>query len=248
MRVGKPPDRERQLVRMAREGMTNALTAFFARNKRQMVQGILDAYEPPKAWYSAAHKASYLDEDLGKLLLRFNAASFKDLPKEIQDYLEQVAIDGGTQGLAVIDKLGSGLVDLVHTAAVEWAEEHAGELIKLIEPATLDMVRVAVRDALEGGWSNDRLANALMDNTAFSAARAERIARTELAMADISGNLEAWKQGGVANKVWLLAQAPCDDCIANADVGVIPFDQDFPSGDVPVHPNCSCDIAPVLGD
>jgi hypothetical protein len=66
------------------------------------------------------------------------------------------------------------------------------------------------------GWSNDQLADALLGDDAFSGARAEMIARTETAMADVQGNLIGWKESGVVEgKEWKVAQdGECDECAA----------------------------------
>jgi hypothetical protein len=89
------------------------------------------------------------------------------------------------------------------------------------------------------------------DHAAFSEARASMVARTELAKMDMEANAASWKESGlVSEKIWLLAQNPCDTCEGNAQQGAIPLDDSFDSGDMepPAHPNCSCDLAPVVGD
>ena len=40
----------------------------------------------------------------------------------------------------------------------------------------------------------------------------------------------------------------CDECVANAEQGAIGLEDEFLSGDdaPPAHPNCRCDVLPVL--
>ena len=111
------------------------------------------------------------------------------------------------------------------------------------------MLRADVADAIEEGLSNDDLADQLAENYAFSDDRAETIARTETAFADVAGNLEAYKASGqVDGKRWLAAPDCCDDC-QELDGEVVGLDEEFPNdgGDgPPAHPNCRCDLLPVL--
>ena len=48
----------------------------------------------------------------------------------------------------------------------------------------------------------------------------------------------------IYEKRWVVDGNPCELCQGNADVGWIPADEDFPSGDDEpgAHPNCQCDL------
>ena len=65
-----------------------------------------------------------------------------------------------------------------------------------IADSTRDMLRGTISDALESGASNTNLAAAITDAYGFSDKRAELIARTETAFADVAGNLDAWQDSG----------------------------------------------------
>jgi hypothetical protein len=109
-----------------------------------------------------------------------------------------------------------------------------------------------ITDAIEEGTSTDDLADQLEENYAFSEARAETIARTEVATADVEGNLQAYRDSGVVEgKEWILGSEHPDigcECEDAADMGVVPLDDDFGGiGDPPAHPNCECDMLPVDG-
>ena len=62
----------------------------------------------------------------------------------------------------------------------------------------------------------------------------------------------AYRESGVVvGKQWITSQDEgCPECQANMDEGVIGLDEAFESGDTepPAHPNCECDILPVLSD
>ena len=108
-------------------------------------------------------------------------------------------------------------------------------------------IRELVEEALAEGSSNDDLADAIEGFTGFDESRAEMIARTETAFADVQGNLAGWKASGqVEAKQWATGvDEVCDDC-TSLEGQVVPIGEDFPGGDPPLHPNCRCDLLPVL--
>jgi SPP1 gp7 family putative phage head morphogenesis protein len=176
-----------------------------------------------------------------------------------------------TVGLEV--KAAPGPAGIVSADAVDYADERAAELVgmrydelgRLVEnpdaewaitDSTRDFLRAAVSDAITGGWSNDQLAAAIGQSYGFSKDRAMMIARTETSMASNKGAVIGYKASGlVALKQWLTAEDDDveEECLENAAAGpggdgVIPLDDDYPSGDdaPPAHPNCRCVIAPVV--
>ena len=116
------------------------------------------------------------------------------------------------------------------------------------------MLASDVTTAIEEGWSTQQLAQTLEDNYAFSSERAETIARTETAAADVQGNMEAYREaadnGIEVLKKWITANDDLVsvDCAMNGESDPIGLDEAFPSGasEPPEHPNCRCDILPVL--
>jgi hypothetical protein len=165
---------------------------------------------------------------------------------------------------------GDEVVELVNEHAREWAAHRAAGLVGMrrnpdgslvpnpnakwaITETTRDSIRDLVADAVDEGWSVDTFKDELIESHAFSASRAETIARTELADAHVSGNLDAWNETGiVTGKQSILgSEHDLDDmCNDNAEEGPIPLDADFPSGHQgpPYHPNCVCDVVPIVDD
>jgi 8-oxo-dGTP pyrophosphatase MutT (NUDIX family) len=79
-----------------------------------------------------------------------------------------------------------------------------------------------------------------------SQARAEVIARTEVARALNAGALQAYRDAGVQHKHLLVAPGDLDEVCKNAAAqGAIPLDAIFPGGNPPFHPQCFCMAAPV---
>ena len=104
---------------------------------------------------------------------------------------------------------------------------------------------------MQDGWSNDTLAEALSDNYGFSADRADMIARTETAYADVAGNLDAYRVSGVVtDKKWITGEGCCELCDElNSDTIPIEDNFDFYGEEMdgpPGHPNCRCDVVPIL--
>jgi SPP1 gp7 family putative phage head morphogenesis protein len=79
--------------------------------------------------------------------------------------------------------------------------------------------------------------------------RASLIARTETADALGQSFEDRGKEMGIEGKEWITAgdDKVSDGCKENGAVGVIPFDNAFPSGDQrpPRFPGCRCACAPA---
>ena len=159
-------------------------------------------------------------------------------------------------------------VDLVNERAVEWAKQRAAEMVGKrfdadgnladnpnaewrIDESTRDGLRDLIAQAEEEGWSNDQLSTSIQDAWEFSTERADMIARTETASADMQGNMityqEAQNQGLVLWKRWVVGDGCCDLC-QSLDGKTVALDDNFEVDvdDPPLHPNCRCDIVPVV--
>jgi SPP1 gp7 family putative phage head morphogenesis protein len=168
---------------------------------------------------------------------------------------EELAViyaSGMAEGYRLVDMDVS--VDQVNERALEWAREHAAELVTQIKENTPDMLRDDVAQAIEEGWGANELADRIAESTGFSDDRAEMIARTELIAANNQGNLQSYRdaadEGVNVLKEWITAgdDLVSEECQENEDEGPIPLDEDFPSGDdaPPLHPNCRCALSPVI--
>lgn len=178
------------------------------------------------------------------------AIDYDQLREAVTPRLKAVAQDGARAGLDQVGAALDQLLDQANEQAIAWAEERAGELVTQVDETTRQAVADLTAQALREGWSNDDLADALDSAEVFGPDRAERIARTETAFADVAGNLEGYRASGVvAAKRWIVADAgECDLC-AELDGEEVGLDEDFPGdgGDgPPLHPNCRCDVLPVL--
>lgn len=195
---------------------------------------------------------------------------------EVDAILAAIVEDGSYAALAAVGietRAAEGAAGVVNDFARAYARDRSAELVGMrydalgrlventnaewaIDESTRDFLRSSVADAIEGGWSNDKLAAAISDSYGFSDERAMTIARTETQMAANAGALNGYKASGVVErKQWVTAEDDLveEDCLENAAAGaagdgVLALDDEYPSGDEapPAHPNCRCVIVPVV--
>lgn len=241
LRKVKRLSRDRASVKACTSGITDLVKPALAKASARVRQLLTES----------TTKAINASAGVKRLVSELTFEELTDLAPELAELLQDMAADGGAEALAqVIAEASSAQLSQVNTAAVRYAEANAAELVKGLEESTRDMLQGLVTQALEDGLTNDELASAIQDSYAFSDARAETIARTETANADVQGNLAGYEASGVVQgKEWIIAQDEyCDEC--NELNGVVvdlvsPFPNDGGDGP-PLHPNCRCDVLPVL--
>jgi hypothetical protein len=163
--------------------------------------------------------------------------------------------------------------DYVDTRAVAYAESRGAELVgkrrldsgEIIEnpvkdwsiaDATRDMLRTTVRAGVEEGWSSQRLADEIESSFAFSEARAETIARTELAFAATASHRDVAAETGAVAKRNLLGSEhdsdvpDGDECNDATEAGIIGINEELVPGyqNAPFHPRCVCDTEYIYAD
>jgi hypothetical protein len=121
---------------------------------------------------------------------------------ELAHNLGQVARLGAVAGREAIGAPRLGVNwGLVNRQAADWAEQHAAELVRQVEPATRLALRQAVADWSASGQPLGALAERIRDlsdpvtGQVFGPARARRIAQTESTSAYAAGNVLAWGGG-----------------------------------------------------
>jgi len=132
--------------------------------------------------------------------------------------------------------------------AMAYAQKHTASLIKGLNDETREQVKGIIEKAIKEKRGIPGLSRDLRKQfTDMSRVRAKVIARTETCDALESAFMDRAKDIGVTGKEWIVTD-PCPICEENGNVGVIPIDKPFPSGDMrpPAHPNCRCALAPVM--
>jgi len=246
----KPINRRRAQVLKAEKKLAGKLKKLF----RTQAQDLAAQIEKAIAERFGKAEGAVSPEDLDWIVAQLNLEGWSSLTPIAKGILQGIAEDGGAVALEQIgvrasEAANAALVNQVNDDAVAWAENYAGELVKGIVETTRDRLRNDVAGAIDLGLSTDDLAETLGDSYSFSDARAEMIARTEIARADVEGNLQAYAASGVVESLeWIVSsEGGCPICEANLDA-VVPLGGVFPSGDPapPAHPNCVCDVLPVL--
>jgi hypothetical protein len=211
--------------------------------------------------------------EMNRILAEVDISGWTVLIDPMESLLDKIHQDGSAEALLQIGvEDQKHLTSLLNERSLTYAEDRSAELVGMtnagtkespewvpnenanwaITDSTREMIRGDVATAIDEGWSPQHLANQLAENNpAFSDYRAEMIARTEIRKADVEGNMVAYVASGIVQgKEWIIGSEHDDDdeCTENAEAGVIPLDESFPSGDdaAPAHPNCICDVLPVL--
>ncbi len=174
--------------------------------------------------------------------------------------LGAAARGGVAEGTGALGQIVAGIstqdiTNLANPRAVAWAQARAAELVRGVAQTTKDSIRALVVRAEQEGWSVARLQGAIETAHAFAPERALLIARTELARADIQGNLTGWQ--GAMQRTGLTVQKRvvlgmnekhCVACTSAVLEGAIALDDRFNVGFAPpFHPNCYCTLIPVVG-
>jgi hypothetical protein len=134
------------------------------------------------------------------------------------------------------------------TQAMSYAQEHTATLIKGLNQETADRMRTVISNAIKEKRGIDGLARDIRNQfDDMSKIRSQTIARTETCDALENAFMDRAGDLGVTGKEWIVTD-PCEICAANADAGVIPINDLFPSGHLrpPAHPNCRCALAPAM--
>lgn len=242
----KPLKRDRKAVKVCTSGITSLVQTALASAAKRISRELGEAAGVKEAAIAADAKTT-------RLLKELTFEELQDIAPDLAELLEDMTQEAGEVALAqVLAEITPDQLDQVNERAVDYAADRSATLIKDLEDSTRDMLRSDLISGIESGATNDEIAELLADNYGFSDERAETIARTETAAADVQGNLEGYKVSGVVDmKEWVTAQGDmCDEC--NGLDGVkVGLDEDFPDdgGDgPPLHPNCRCDILPVLAE
>lgn len=237
----KPIQRKRGVTIRARMALRARVTVVLASIRRD----VLAALELDNTEKAASSKRT-------KTLDAIVVKHFEDdqlFVSFVADQLAVVATDGVSLAMAQINETGSVALSQANERAIAWADERAGEMIKGVSQTTRDTIRDLVTKAEEEGWSNADLASEIEDSFGFSRKRADVIARTETAAADVQGNKAAYVASGVEEWEWVTANDDkvSDECMSN-DGEIRTIGDAFPSGAIqaPGHPVCRCDVIPIF--
>ncbi len=254
------PARTTVHTRQAATRLEHAILKVFMRQKERAG---LEAHKLIKVTKAAEDTKRIADEIFAAIESEFAA-----LPVEARATLEQAALSGANEAWLQIDITDSDMLAGVNRKAQEYAAKRAAEMVGMkynadgqlvanpnakwaISETTRDRLREIIKNAYEEGETRQDIVAAITEADVFSEARANTIARTETARAQVNANFDAWKASGVVSKVkWLaVGPEPCPICEDNDGVTRVLGSQ-FPSGDIMplAHPNCYCILAAVFDE
>jgi hypothetical protein len=144
----------------------------------------------------------------------------------------------------------AGAANLVADGGLAALLAQAELIITGTTATTLDQIGTILAHGLAAGDSIEGIAGSLtagVDDGSIFGNRAFVIADTEAARAMTAAANETYRANGVDQVAWLLEADACDECVDNGDASPISINDDWPAGDVPVHPNCRCAVAPAVG-
>lgn len=199
-----------------------------------------------------------------------SAKDRKRFAKAVAPGIKAAALRGVSEGAVELAGKADNLPNPldVETPAAQWAKQRSAWLVGMkwvdgilqenpnatyrIDDVMRDALRGQVAKAVEEGLTSVKLAEAIRKHEAFSVARANNIARTEIAEAQQEGAMVYYRASGVVDrKVWSTARGgdTCPRCKSAEAEGPIPLESTFVSTGTrhaPGHPSCRCVALPVL--
>lgn len=198
------------------------------------------------------------DENDALLLAGYASILWKDLTAEIVSDLLAAQEQGGIDALSQLDIHTPAAEEAVNMAAARYAADRSAEMIGkkwedgqlvdspkaryVISDTTMDDLRDIIKEALDHDLPVSGLQDAVKTAKTFSRERAELIAKTEIAMAQVQGHLNTWKNSGKIKSVNVVLSDTHkleDQCDSYASSGPYLI-HEVPQ--IPLHPNCSCSI------
>ena len=213
----------------------------------------------------------FLDTGMSSLL--FDTDSQVELSDAASDYVKEVMGNSGQQELNRLVPEMELDFNFLSPEIANALEDYTAQLTTTLATGTQRELDRKIETGVRNGLGTDEIARSiagLLEKEPDTGiipirARAEMIARTELAMIHEEGKLQAWKESGVVQfKQWQLSAGACESCKALAVLrpNPIPVDEPFAkSGQIvgkikvwrnmmtaPLHPNCRCGTIEVIGD
>ena len=245
--------RDRKLIKKNMLAYRKVLTKFLSEQAAGIAKQVTDKVNKSTA------------SDVQKILDDLDFKDWAVLVTDSQSALDAITKSGVAEALIQIGVSDEGITDLANEKAIEYSKARSAELVGMkyvddelvvnpnakyaITDGTRELLRSTITDAMEEGWSNDKLSDEIQGSYAFDAYRADVIARTETSFADVAGNMISYRESGVVeSKQWIIGDGCCEDC-DTLDGVVVGLDEDFPNdgGDgPPLHPQCRCDVIPIL--
>lgn len=243
------PDRIEKRV----TGLSRSLTRFLSRMGKAAAHQAADAYA----------NVTKTTEDEADRVMHDVELDWAGIVASMGESLTETARETGRDTLTEIGTAEDVTMGAVFQDALDYATARAAEMVGMkwdngvlvdnpnaqfsVAQTTREEIRQIIVRALVDGMTPAEVETAIKNSLAFSATRAEMIARTELASAHVQGALAAARRSGVVMSKYSMLGSEHDiddECDANADAGEVGLEEAFPSGHSgpPYHPNCVCAV------
>lgn len=233
----------------------------------------LEVFEPFLAKAGGPKHATQERDEMEARLSRSLADTLSELSSEYEDpqalidaddafwvaFAERVGVtllpgvtDATLIGIAEVPRNIGVVVDwnVVNNSAVQWARDHAADLVTNLCQNTIADIRTTVADWVEQGGALKDLRRSI-DAIINDESRAQLIAQTESTRAFAEGNTMAWKAQGIEARKWFTVrdERVCPVC-GGLHGQVARMNEAFqakagPIQNPPAHPGCRCYVQPV---
>lgn len=170
--------------------------------------------------------------------------------KAVQTYLQKYRYKLVQQGLITVSSpVYNQLGDIVRyiDSDIEWMRDKPAvirnEVVDVIQQGISAGKAAGFRKNADGSYPSDTIAKDIQDLVGNYKSDAATISRTETARCYFNGEKDRYAETGVEYVQWMAADDCCDFCEPYRGK-IMPLSE-CPS--VPLHPNCRCDIRPILG-
>lgn len=165
--------------------------------------------------------------------------------------LESVSVAAGTEALKLIGSRDVYLLNLKRIIA-----DNVAKFTQSMIDTDRDHLTGLIANGIENGASIPEIRNIIeADFENITKSQAGRITKTEVSRVSIQSAKDAWRESGVVEGLQWIVVSPIDECadyanqvraLDGSDGSFYDIENDFQDGDPPLHPNCECELVPVL--
>jgi len=192
----------------------------------------------------------YVKEQLGSetrdMLDPLLATLDANLTTEVSGHLTTIYFTGSTE-MITWGKTKGGVPIAYEgppiSQAVDWAKKEGARLVTQMDDETKRRLSKLISDGIANKRGVPGLARDIRkDFENMTRYRSQLIAKTETRQALFQASHDRMVDMGIDGKEWVLgaggAEGNCEYCQANAAVGVVPVNQEFPNPEGDIHPGC----------
>lgn len=166
--------------------------------------------------------------------------------------LSLVAIVGASAMRLAERRAGSKLSPYIPTDMQKTVEKNVRAFAKSMLDTEKDKMVDIISMGIDEGLSIPEIRRNMQEAfDQLNKTQTERIARTEISRASVESSLDAYEQSGVVEALQWVTYGAVDECADYEGQTVTLGDkfystEEFKDGYPPIHPNCKCDVIPIV--